>query len=190
MKVAVIGSGSVGSALAQGASAAGHEVQVGSRRPEAGVAIGEAVQWADVTIVAVPGGAIADFAASIADRLAGQVIIDASNNVGGGGPISGVETIRSVAPDAHVYRAFNSVGWENMTVDDYDGVRPDMFFAGPDDQTRTNVEQLIGDLGPRPVYVGATPQAYGAVDSLAGLWFALAFDRGHGRRIAFKLLGA
>ena len=89
-----------------------------------------------------------------------------------------------------MYRAFNSVGWENMTAVDYDGLRPDMFFAGPDAAPRAAVEALIDSLGPRPVYVGPTPQAHAAVDSLTGLWFALAFDRGHGRRIAFKLLGA
>jgi 8-hydroxy-5-deazaflavin:NADPH oxidoreductase len=96
----------------------------------------------------------------------------------------------STAPAAHVFRAFNSVGWENMTATDYDGMRPDMFFAGPDDATRARVAALIDGLGPRPVYVGATPQAHAAVDALTGLWFALAFDQGHGRRIAFKLLGA
>jgi hypothetical protein len=40
----------------------------------------------------------------------------------------------------------------------------------------------------RPVYAGAGPAALAAVDSVAGLWFALALGRGHGRRLAFRVL--
>lgn len=189
MKVAVVGSGSVGSALAAGASRAGFEVRVGSRRTDAPHSIDDVLAWADVTVLAIPGGAVAEFASSHAEQLADRVVVDATNNMGAAST-SGVPTILSAAPIAHVFRAFNSVGWENMTATDYDGIQPDLFFAGPDDDTRESVADLIAGLGPRPVYVGATPQAHAAVDALAGLWFALAFGQGRGRRIAFKLLGA
>jgi 8-hydroxy-5-deazaflavin:NADPH oxidoreductase len=187
MKVAVVGTGTVGSALAEGAAKAGHEVRLGSRRTGAGEPINDVLGWADVAILAIPGGAVDDFAATHAQQLGDRVVIDATNNMGGSS-MSGVDTIRAAAPSAHVFRAFNSVGWENMTVADYDGVRPDLFFAGPDDDTRPVVAALIDSLGPRSVYVGASAQAHAAVNGLAGLWFALAFDQGRGRRIAFKLL--
>ena len=189
MKVAVVGSGSVGSALAEGASHAGFEVRTGSRRADAGSPIGDVLAWADVTVLAIPGSAVDDFASTFADQLADRVVVDATNNIGAAST-SGVQAIRSAAATAHVFRAFNSVGWENFTETDYDGIRPDLFFAGPDDDTRETVAALIDGLGPRPVYVGATPQAHAAVDALTGLWFSLAFGQQLGRRVAFKLLGA
>jgi predicted dinucleotide-binding enzyme len=67
--------------------------------------------------------------------------------------------------------------------------RADMCFAGPDSGSRAAVEQLIGDVGFRPIYVGPGADAHAAVDALATLWFALAFGRQHGRRVAVRLLG-
>ncbi len=49
------------------------------------------------------------------------------------------------------------------------------------------MEGLISGVGLRPVRVGGLDQL-GLVDMLAGLWFALAFGQGHGRRLAFKVL--
>jgi 8-hydroxy-5-deazaflavin:NADPH oxidoreductase len=48
-------------------------------------------------------------------------------------------------------------------------------------------EQMITDIGLRPIYVGGVEQA-GLVDAVAGLWFALAFGQGKGRNLAFKVL--
>ena len=49
-------------------------------------------------------------------------------------------------------------------------------------------EALIADVGFRPQCVGEGPDAHWAVDSLATLWFALAFGQHRGRRLAFRLL--
>ena len=53
---------------------------------------------------------------------------------------------------------------------------------------RAAVEALIADAGFRPQYMGEGPDAHWAVDSLATLWFALAFGQHRGRRLAFRLL--
>jgi predicted dinucleotide-binding enzyme len=63
-----------------------------------------------------------------------------------------------------------------------------MFYAGPDGSEREVVSGLIADVGFRPVYAGPSPAAFAAVDSLAGLWFALAIGGGLGRRLAFRVL--
>ena len=57
------------------------------------------------------------------------------------------------------------------------GAAADLFYAGPATDDRTVVESLITDVGFRPQYVGAGPDAHQAVDSLATLWFALAFGQ-------------
>jgi 8-hydroxy-5-deazaflavin:NADPH oxidoreductase len=46
---------------------------------------------------------------------------------------------------------------------------------------------LIADIGLGPVYLGGVEQV-GVVDSLLGLWFALAVGQGKGRHLAFKVL--
>lgn len=47
---------------------------------------------------------------------------------------------------------------------------------------------LISDVGLRPVYLGGAEQM-GLLDSIASLWFALAFGQKKGRHLAFKVLG-
>jgi predicted dinucleotide-binding enzyme len=62
-----------------------------------------------------------------------------------------------------------------------------MFFCGPDGPARTQVEELITDVGLRPIYIGGPDQA-GVVDGVLKLWAALAMGQKHGRRLAFKML--
>lgn len=46
---------------------------------------------------------------------------------------------------------------------------------------------MIRDVGMNPVYLGRVEQV-SLVDSVARLWFALAFGQGMGRHLAFKVL--
>lgn len=62
----------------------------------------------------------------------------------------------------------------------------DLFYCA-DAASRPAAEQLIGEIGLRPVYSGDLSAA-AIVDGMTRLWFALAMGQGHGRRIAFKLL--
>src|SRR5262249_13594791 len=128
MKVAVIGSGKIGGTLARKWGAAGHEVALGVRDPQKpdvqqlvrelgtnarATSPSDAINDADVVLFAVPGGAMADIVAALGGALGGKVVIDATNNMGGSS-VSSVDAIATAAPDAHVYRAFNSLGWENF----------------------------------------------------------------------------
>jgi 8-hydroxy-5-deazaflavin:NADPH oxidoreductase len=92
-RIAIIGAGSIGSALAGHLILAGDEVTIGTRRPDAFTppdyqredidypvrAIDEAIDGAEVAILAIPNAAVAPFAKVYRDRLAGAVIIDPSN---------------------------------------------------------------------------------------------------------------
>ncbi|HEX2647722.1 MAG TPA: hypothetical protein VHO95_10885, partial [Candidatus Dormibacteraeota bacterium] len=128
--------------------------------------------------------AVVDFVAQHAKALDGKVVIDATNNFRGAAMNSWPECA-PVIPDASLFRAFNSYGFDILVKPEVGGEAADLFYAGPDGPGKAVVEQLISDVGLRPVWVGGTDQA-GTVDGVLRLWFTLSQKRG--RRIAFKLL--
>ncbi len=92
MKIGIIGSGNVGSALGTTWVKAGHEVMFSSRHIEydqslaadigAGARAGtprEAAAFGDVLLVAVPYGALPDVGKDLAGLIEGKLIIDACN---------------------------------------------------------------------------------------------------------------
>jgi predicted dinucleotide-binding enzyme len=166
MKVAIIGSGHVGQALAQGLRRGGHGVTFGARTPdpahpdEAGIA--EAVAGADATILATPFAAASDVIAA-AGGFAGCVLIDATNPLSVtehglgltiGHTNSGAETIAAMAPSAHVFKTFNQTGFENMADAPADAARPVMFVAGDDVASKAKVLALVESTGFEAVDAG------------------------------------
>ena len=101
--------------------------------------------------------------------------------------VSNVDVISAGAPAAQVFRAFNSLGWENFEDSRFGGTEADLFYCGPDDEARPAVEALIEEVGLRPVWVGGPDQVQ-LVDAVGSLWVTLAFRRGMGCRLAFRLL--
>jgi 8-hydroxy-5-deazaflavin:NADPH oxidoreductase len=191
MDIAVLGTGFIGRTLGRALSASGHQVTFGSRHPEDDVvadgtsattrSIDHALGETDVVILAVPGSAVDELAAAHGDALAGKLVIDATNRMGGA-----VVNSRDALPHAVRYaRAFNTLGGENMADPVFDGVRADMFFSSTEADRRT-VESVIEGVGLRPVFVG--PDQEDLVDSVARLWIALAITQGRGRRLAFRVL--
>jgi 8-hydroxy-5-deazaflavin:NADPH oxidoreductase len=195
MRIGVIGGGSVGGTLAKALARAGHEVKVGVRSPEGRelegatvVAAGDAVAGAEAVIVAVPGAQVEVFLAEHGDALDGVVVLDASNTIGAGGPMHHAAAFAEHAPGAQMVRAFNTLGWENFADPAFGEERCDLFWCGPAGAASDVAERIIGDVGLRPVRVGG-PEAVGAVDGVAALWFALVRETGGKRRIAFRTLG-
>ena len=83
--------------------------------------------------------------------------------------------------------AFNSLGWENSGNPLFGDIQADLFYCGPGDTGQVAAEQMIGDVGLRPVRLGNLNQV-GLVVTIGGPWFALAFGQGMGRQLAFKVL--
>ena len=199
MRLAIIGAGHIGSTIGRAWVAAGHAVAFGVPSPEthADLATGgasvmtvtDAVREAGAVLLAVPGGAVPDVLAATAAALDGSVVIDATNNVGGPGPLNAAAAVGEAAPGAAYYRAFNTLGWENFATPTFPGgERADLFFAGPDGDTRATVETLVGDVGLRPIWVGGREHVE-TVDGVARLWFALVMGRGMSRHTALRVLG-
>lgn len=195
--IAVLGAGNIGATLARKWTAAGHQLTLGSRTPDAAAlselatgigattaAHADAVRDAEVVLVALPGAAVAAVAAGLGAALDGKVVIDASNNLAAA-ELNGIAAITRHAPGAVCARAFNSLGWENFADPDFHGTQADLLWCGPDDDTGALIERLIADVGLRPMRVGDLDQLP-IVDMLARLWFALV--PGHGRLTAFKVL--
>ncbi len=122
MKIAVIGSGQVGTALARALQRAGHEVKFGVKAPEAGrpdqVTVAEAARLAEVAILAVPFSAAADVVGA-APCFAGKIVIDATNPLGVGEDglgltmglsTSGAEHTAALTPQARLFKTFNQTG--------------------------------------------------------------------------------
>lgn len=195
MKIGIIGAGNIGATLGQKWAAAGYTVAYGVRAPAdakhaaltasgAVVEIAAAVAQADVLVLSLPGQAVAQFAADMGAALNGKVVIDATNNVGA--PVlNNLAALAAAAPGAQLVRAFSTLGWENFAAPTLNGEQVDLFYCG-DAGARDTADALIGAVGLRPVYVGGVDAA-GVVDGMTRLWFALAFQQGYGRRIAFKL---
>jgi 8-hydroxy-5-deazaflavin:NADPH oxidoreductase len=192
MDVAVIGTGNIGGTLGRSFACAGHRVHFGSRRPGDDAAPGdtdaevtgvrEALEHADVVVLAVPTQAVEAFVEEHAGALAGKLVVDATNNISGQGPANSHDVIAALAPDVRYARAFNSLGFENLRDPRFGDETADMFFSASDADAAT-VAELVTAVGLRPVHVG---ESRDAVDGLLRLWFALAQRRG--RHLAFRLL--
>lgn len=199
MNIAIIGAGNIGKTLGKKWAAAGHTVRFGVRNPAdpkfdalrqsfggAGMmSIADAIDAAEVVVLAVPGAAVAEVAAEHGVRLAGKLLIDTTNN-GRGATLHNVDTLSATAPGAIQARAFSTLGWENFADPVLGGAQIDLFYCG-DPRARATTDQLISDVGLRPVYIGGLDTA-ATVDGVARLWFALALGQKMGRRIAFQLL--
>ena len=200
MKIAIIGAGKLGTALGQGWAKAGHEVLYGARRsdaqaPFAGARVAgvrAAVEASQVVVLATPYAGAEDALREAGD-FGGRPLVDATNPIGPGLSLavppgsSGAETLARVARNAHVVKAFNTTGVENLADSRYGEARAAMFLAGDDASAREMTLGLARDLGFEAISIGALSRAR-LLEPLAVLWIKLAMQLGHGRSIAFGLL--
>ncbi len=188
LRIAVVGAGRMGSALARSLHLAGHEVTLShSRSPEKLVAAaaatgaraetaGRAVEGAEVVLVCLPPEAF-EVALSSAGTFAGQVVVSVSSGLSldPTGETMGLPTSRtqSVAetlaqrfPGARVVQALTSVFAERLVMEQADAVAAVMPLAGDDPIALEIVADLIRDLGFVPITAGPL-RASRALETLA-----------------------
>jgi hypothetical protein len=100
----------------------------------------------------------------------------------------GLDVLRGAAPGASLFRAFSSLGWENFTEPVIEGVQVDLFYCGNGGPARATMDELIAQIGLRPLYIGGLERAE-LIDAMTMLWFELALGQGKGRHLAFKMIG-
>ena len=164
MNITVVGRGNVGGGLARLWRAAGHDVR------ELGRDGGDAAD-ADVVVVAVPSGEIANALAKVSG-IEGKVTIDATNAFSGRNEQypSLAHEVKSIVggPTAKAFNLNFAVIYDAV---DAQPERPANLFAA-DDGARAAVEQLIRDAGYEPIDAGGLEQARALEDHLA-LMFAV-----------------
>ena len=208
MKIAVIGTGNVGSVLGTRWAQHGHQVVFGSRDPEGEsaqqvVAAGganacaasaaEAAAASDVVVLATPWSATEETVKTAGD-LAGKVLVDCTNplapNLSGltvGHDTSGAEQIAAWAPGAHVVKAFNSTGAGNMADPAYPGGPVSLFICGDDTDAKEKVTTLAEDLGFDVIDTGGLAMAR-YLEPLAMLAIKLMYVQGYGPDVALNLV--
>lgn len=195
MRIAIIGSGAVGEALAAGFLKRGDDVMRASRDPSkladwktrAGArartgTFGEAAAWGETVVLAVKGTA-AEKAVELCgrDALAGKTVIDATNPIADAPPENGVlryftdpnrslmEILQAVAPEARFVKAFSSVGSAHMVDPDFGGEKPTMFLCGNDEGAKEEVKGILERFGWDHADMGGA-EAARAIEPLAMLW--------------------
>jgi 8-hydroxy-5-deazaflavin:NADPH oxidoreductase len=203
MKIAIIGTGNVGGALAHGLSRAGHEIVLGVRDPAKAAELvqatkaetrppAEAAAAGDVVILALPWSA-AEAAVKSLGGLDGKVVIDCMNPLAmrngvlaldRGFETSAGETVAGWLPKARVVKTLNQVGAEMMASNADLAHRPVMFLAGDDASAKATAAGLLTDLGFEPLDAGDLTKAR-ILEPFAMVWINQALIRGKGRDWAF-----
>ena len=158
MKIATIGRGNIGGGLATKWRKAGHDVTEIGRD-------GGDVADADVVLVAVPSGVIADALANVSG-LQGKIALDATNHFQGERPPfdSLAHQVKSIV-GGPVSKAFNLNFARNYDKVDAQPIRPSNLYCG-DSEAREVTEQLIRDAGYEPASAGGLENARLLEDSL------------------------
>jgi len=175
MRIAILGTGTVGRSLAGRLAELGHEVTVGTRdvdttraRPEWGegtpglARFADAAAGAELVVHASGGSAALDVLVAVGeDNLAGKVLLDVSNplDFSGGFPPSLfvkdtdslAERIQRTFPAARVVKSLNMVNAELMVDPNALGEEHTMFVAGDDPEAKQVVSGLLGEFGWRDV---------------------------------------
>jgi hypothetical protein len=189
-KIAIIGTGNVGSALGRGFTKARHEVKL---LGEDAAAVRSGAEWADVVVLAVPFGAVADVAATIAPVAGGKTIVDVTNaltaemKLAVGYTTSGAEELQKKLPKARVVKAFNTQFAQHMDSGRLGEQRLSVFVAGDDAAAKAEVTELATGIGFEPVDAGPLANAR-LLEPLGFLNIQLGYVLGLGTQIGLRLV--
>jgi predicted dinucleotide-binding enzyme len=201
MRIAVLGTGTVGTTLGTGLVRTGHEVRMGSRTAgnekavawvaETGAGASEgsfagAASWGEVVVNATGGlVSIEALTAAGAENLAGKVLLDVANplDFSEGFPPkiaqpdgrSLAEQIQSTFPDARVVKTLNTMNAVVMTDPRSRPGTHSVFVAGDDASAKAVAAELLRGFGWEPdeiVDVGGIGAARG-LELYLPLWLSL-----------------
>jgi predicted dinucleotide-binding enzyme len=161
MRIGLLGTGNVARALAQGWSAAGHDVLLGSRRPRERADLGlpvagldETAAHAEVLVNATPGTVSLDLLRSLgAEALAGTLLIDVGVGLSDdyselSHPNSSLaEQIQAAFPATPVVKTLCTMDSAVMVAAGDLAGPTTVFLSGDDDEAKRTTGRLLTDLG-------------------------------------------
>lgn len=197
MRIAIMGAGNVGGGLGAAFAAVGHQVVFGVRDPESektktaiaaspgakATGFAEALDGADVIAFALRWDAAAAAIAGL-PSLAGRIVIDAMNRFDGDPNRSTTQDLADLLPGAKLAKAFNSIGFENLTTARDRRTPAAMFVAGDDPDAKRVALDLAAQIGFVPEDAGGLANTK-PLELMVKVWLALA--KTHGRGVGFAL---
>lgn len=195
MKVGVLGSGEVGQDLGIGFTTLGHDVKLGTRKPDdpkirqwmtkagkraSAGSFAQAAQFAEVAVLATAWSGTEN-AIKLAEprNLTGKVVIDATNplkfapnappTLAVSGTDSAGEQVQRWLPQSKVVKAFNTVGHTHMFQPQFPGGPPDMLIAGQDAAAKRTVTEICQAFGWSVIDLGGIESAR-YLEALAMAW--------------------
>jgi 8-hydroxy-5-deazaflavin:NADPH oxidoreductase len=203
VRIAIIGTGNVGGALATKWAQAGHKIFLGVRNtknfkgssllsnPNTTVnSIEEAVKNAEVILMATPAPLAVEIAKSLGNT-SGKIIIDAANIVMDRGPLGYTNVADAILANTQtkdVVKCFNTTGFNNIVNPNYNNIAIDLFMAGDSEKAKAATKQLALDAGFAECYDVGGNDKFELMEKFAFFWINLAMFKGLGREIGFKLL--
>lgn len=203
MKIAIIGSGNVGSSLAKALSKAGHNIILGVRNTNddkvkkllefnsniSADSIENASKDSQVIIIAAVPQATKEIASSLGD-VKDKIIIDAMNSIRfKPEPFENTtEALKNWTNCQNIVKCFNTTGAENMENPIYDNKGIDMFVAGNSQKAKEIAVQLSKDIGFSDCYDFGGDDKFQLMEYFALSWINLAIMQKQGRNMAFKIL--
>ena len=201
MRIAILGTGGVGTTLATGFARVGHEVRIGSRSATnekaaawvadagAGASAGtfaDAAAFGEVVVNATGGlVSVEALAAAGAENLAGKPLLDVANplDYSGGFPPRVVqpdgrslaELIQDTFPSALVVKTLNTMNTSVMTTPRALSGEHTVFVAGDDAGAKAVASSLLADLGwlPGEIVDAGGLQAARGLELYLALWVSL-----------------
>lgn len=179
-KVAIIGTGNIGSAVAANLVKGGRSVIVANHHPEKAVALAQqlgngaqamdipaAIKGADILVLAIYFDPIKAFLKQYASELAGKIIVDPSNPIApaenggfkkiiGEAESAGQLLATQLPKGAKLVKALGSLGVASLTGAAFQTPEKAVLFYASDDMSiNGDIEELIRDTGFEPLRVGS-----------------------------------
>ncbi len=198
MKIACIGVGKVGFAIADNLQKKGHQIIVANDNVDSASvqkallrnsyfsvkAVQVAIDEADIILLAVPFAQNESLLTKL--HFNGKILVDCTNPVGAGlthglkSEISGSECVQRWASDARVVKAYTIYGFENFVDSKFPkyNVKPVMMIAGNDKRAKEIVVEINNDMGFDTLDTGTLDQSL-HLEHLTLLWVKMTRRDGH-----------
>ncbi|MFY8112305.1 MAG: NADPH-dependent F420 reductase [Flavobacterium sp.] len=198
MKLAFIGIGNVGFAIANNLQKKGHDIIIANNDENSETvkkalkqnanfsvkSIQEAIDEAEMVFLATPFQVNEEILRSL--KFNRKTLVDCTNPVGIGishglkSEISGSEKVQEWTPDAKVVKAFTIYGFENFIDSSYPNytVKPVMMIAGNDAEAKNSVSKINSDMGYDTLDTGKLDQAL-HLEHMTLLWVKMVRRDGH-----------